>query len=189
MVVGRFNGGGAGNRFAMDWSSVFVPDTPLLEIFIRGTVMYLVIYFLLRLVFKRQAGTTAITDLLVIVLLADAAQNGMAGDYKAVPDGLLLVSVIVFWALVLDAAAWRFPKVEKIVKPRPLLLIRNGRLMRENMARELLTELELFSQLREQGVTRLADVWRAQMEPDGRLSVITQSGRGKRPHNRGERVT
>ncbi|SHF07130.1 DUF421 domain-containing protein [Streptoalloteichus hindustanus] len=164
----------------MDWSSVFVPDTPLLEIVIRGTVMYLVIYFLLRLVFKRQAGTTAITDLLVIVLLADAAQNGMAGDYKAVPDGLLLVSVIVFWAVLLDAVAWKFPRVEKIVKPRPLPLVRNGRLVRENMARELLTELELFSQLREQGVTRLADVWRAQIEPDGRLSVIRKDERGGR---------
>ena len=59
-------------------------------------------FALLRFVLKREAGTLAITDLLVVVLIADAAQNAMADDYRSVPDGLLLVATIVFWSYALD---------------------------------------------------------------------------------------
>lgn len=48
----------------IDWENMFVPDTPLLEIFFRGTIMYLSIYFLLRFVLKRQAGSLGIADVL-----------------------------------------------------------------------------------------------------------------------------
>nr|MBP7571903.1 DUF421 domain-containing protein [Acidobacteriota bacterium] len=73
----------------VDWGRVFAFDTPWLEIVVRGTAIYLGLFLLLRLVLKRQAGTVGITDLLVIVLIADAAQNAMADDYRSVPDGLL----------------------------------------------------------------------------------------------------
>ena len=75
---------------AVDWEHIFLPDMPLLEIFIRGSVMYLSLFFLLRLVLKRQVGSIGITDLLVIVLIADAAQNAMAADYQSLPDGMEL---------------------------------------------------------------------------------------------------
>ena len=71
----------------VNWHDVFVPDTPLLEIFVRGTIVYLAIFALLRFVLTRQSGNLGVTDLLVIVLIADAAQNAMASEYKSVPDG------------------------------------------------------------------------------------------------------
>src|SRR3954451_9354077 len=62
----------------------------------RGTLIYLCLFLLLRLVLKRQAAGVAITDLLVIVLIADAAHNAMADIYRSVSDGVFLVAVIVF---------------------------------------------------------------------------------------------
>jgi len=70
----------------------------------------LALFLLLRLVLKRQSGNMGVTDLLVIVLIADAAQNAMASDYKSVPDGLLLVSTIVFWSYALDWLSYHFPR-------------------------------------------------------------------------------
>src|SRR3954471_22244442 len=72
----------------VNWNSVFIPDTPLLEIVVRGTVVYLAIFMLLRVVLKRQSGNLGMSDLLVVVLIADAAQNAMAAEYKSVPDGI-----------------------------------------------------------------------------------------------------
>ena len=69
--------------FNIDWRSMFVPTESILEIVIRGTIMYIGMYALLR-VFRRQAGTVGIADLLVIVVIADAAQNGMAGDSRSI---------------------------------------------------------------------------------------------------------
>lgn len=109
----------------VDWAHVLVPETPLLEILVRGTIAYLVLSMLLRVVLRRQAGALGITDLLVVVLVADAAQNAMADNYNSVPDGLFLVAVIVGWAWLLDAASYRFRWLERLLRPRPLPLVEN----------------------------------------------------------------
>lgn len=158
----------------LDWKSVFFLDKPLLEIIVRGSVMYLALFALLRLVLKRESGALGITDLLVVVLLADAAQNGMAGDYQSLPDGLILVATIVFWAWTLDWLGYRVPAIQRLVHPPPLPLIKDGRLLRRNMRRELITDDELMSQLRLHGVSDPSDVVAAYMEGDGRISVIMQ---------------
>jgi uncharacterized membrane protein YcaP (DUF421 family) len=151
---------------------VFVPDTPLLEIFVRGTIVYLAIFALLRFVLTRQSGNLGVTDLLVIVLIADAAQNAMASEYKSVPDGLLLVATIVFWSYVLDWLAYHFPTFRRLIHPPSLELVRDGKVNRRNMRRELITVDELKAQLREQGIEDLSQVRKACMEGDGRISVV-----------------
>jgi uncharacterized membrane protein YcaP (DUF421 family) len=164
----------------VDWGTVFVPKTPLLEIVVRGTLVYLALFAMLRLVLKRQSGAIGVSDLLVVVLIADAAQNAMAGDYKSVPDGVLLVAVIIFWSYALDWLGHRYPRVGRFLHPPPLLLVEDGRMHRRNMRAELITPEELMSQLREQGVEHLARVKRAYMEGDGKLSVVTRDG-GQHP--------
>lgn len=155
-----------------NWQKVFQPDTPLLEIFVRGTVMYLGLFVLLRLVLKRQSGAVGITDLLVIVLIADAAQNAMAANYSSISDGLILVSVLIFWNYLLDWLGYHVPFFERIVRPAPLALIRNGVMLRRNMRQELITEEELMVALRQQGLEDPKQVRSAHMEGDGRISII-----------------
>lgn len=167
-----------------DWEKMFVPQTPLPEVVIRGSIMYLVLYALLRVVLKRESGTTGVTNLLVIVLLADAAQNGMAGDYTSVTDGALLVAVIVGWSFLLDAIAYRWPKAARVIRPKPLLLVRDGEILYRNLRREFITVDELHEQLREQGIPDLSDVHEARMEPDGQFSVTTRSAEEQRRRRR-----
>lgn len=165
-----------------DWRRIFMPNTPLLEIFVRGSVTYLAIFFLLRIILKREAGTLGMTDLLVVVMLADAVQNGMADDYHAVTDGILLVSTILGWSYFLNFLGFYFPVIQKLVHPPPLLLIKNGVLVRNNLRKEFITEDELMSQVREQGVDSISEVKEAYIEMDGRISVVgyTQNNRGNR---------
>ncbi len=168
--------------FGVDWGRMLLPDTPVVEIFVRGSLVYLTLFVLLRLVLKREAGAIGISDLLVVVLLADAAQNAMADDYTSLPDGLLLVGTIVFWSYAINWLGFRFRPFERLVRPGPLPLVRNGQLMRRNMRQELLTEAELMSQIRLQGCDDLASVKLAQIEPDGRISVISHDGAGNGHH-------
>lgn len=155
----------------MDWHSIFTPTIPVLEIVFRGTVIYLFLFFMLR-VLRREAGGMGISDLLVVVLVADASQNAMASEYKSITEGLVLVATIAFWAYFLDWLGYRFTVVERLLRPAPLLLIRNGRLLRQNMKRELIREEELMSQLRENGLTQLGEVKKCYMEGDGRISIV-----------------
>ena len=157
----------------MDWVKAFSFDTPPLEIVVRGTVMYLALYVLLRVVLKRETGITSMTDLLAVVLIADAAQNGMAGTYTSISDGVLLAMVIISWAFLLNWMAHRWSWVSRIIKPKPLLMISDGKLLRNNMRRELVTDENLREQARKQGIRDLADVTEGWMESDGQFSFIT----------------
>jgi uncharacterized membrane protein YcaP (DUF421 family) len=169
----------------VDWKGMLVPDTSLLEIFIRGTLVYLSLFVLLRVVLKRQRGGVAFTDLLVIVLIADAAQNAMAGEYTSVPDGLLLILVIVGWAYSLDWLGYRVPMIQRLVHPEGVHLFRDGRLLRKNLAKENITDEELWSQLRSQGVDDLDEVDEVILEGDGQLSVVRKDN--DRPNTRRRR--
>jgi uncharacterized membrane protein YcaP (DUF421 family) len=155
-----------------DWASLFRPDTPLTEIFVRGTITYLALFALLRIVLKRQSGDVGLSDLLVVVLIADAAQNGMANDYSSVTDGIFLVATIVFWSYALDWLGYRFPRFQTFVRPPPLQLIRDGNIIRRNLRKELLTEEELRSMVRESGYTEFGEIKEAFMEGDGQVSIV-----------------
>lgn len=161
---------------APDWAEMFAIDTPLLEIFMRGSLIYLGIFVLLRVVLKREAGTLGMTDLLVVVLIADAAQNGMSADYNSVTDGLLLVATILFWSWLLNLISYKWKWFGRITHPRSLSLIKDGKVNKRNLRQELITHQELLSILREHGVETVAEVSDARMEGDGQISVIPMKG-------------
>jgi uncharacterized membrane protein YcaP (DUF421 family) len=154
------------------WHDLFFPSVSILELILRGSLVYLVLFALLRFVLKRVTGTLNIGDLLIIVLIADAAQNAMSAGYTSVTDGLILVATIIFWSYALDWLAYHFPRFERLLHPPPLPLVRDGKMLARNMRRELISVDELMSHLREQDVTDLKEVKTASMEGDGRISVV-----------------
>lgn len=157
----------------IDWRAVFVPTLSVAEMVLRGTLVYLLLFAFLRLL-RRQAGALGVSDLLVVVLIADAAQNAMASEYKSITEGAVLVATIAGWDYLLDWLGYRFPRLERVLRPKALPLIRNGRMLRQNMRQEMVTEEELMSQLRQQGVADVAEVKTCCLEGDGRISVITR---------------
>jgi uncharacterized membrane protein YcaP (DUF421 family) len=172
--------------FQVDWHSIFVPHQPLVEIIIRGTFMYLAIFVLLR-IFRRQAGSFTIADLIVIVIIADAAQNGMAGDSKSVTESLVLIGTIIFWNYFLDWLGFTSKFFRRILDPEKLAVIEDGKFLRENMRRELITTDELMSQMRESGIEDVSEIKTAHLERDGHFSFIkkkkTDDKAGKNPEN------
>jgi uncharacterized membrane protein YcaP (DUF421 family) len=159
-----------------DWHSVFIPTTPLLELVLRGTLMYFALLFALRLLGRRQVGSLSLMDLLLIVLIADAAQNAMSAEYRSITEGLVLCGTLIGWNYFVDSLAFRSKWFARLLEPPPLPLVRDGQLQRRNMRRELLTEEEVLSQLREQGVDDVQLVRLAYIEPDGAFSVLKYDG-------------
>lgn len=154
---------------------MFVPHGSLLEPLIRGSLMYLGMFAILR-IFRRQAGSISIADLLLIVIIADAAQNGMAGEAKSVTEAMLLIGTIVFWDYFLDFLGFRSAFFSRILEPRPVVLVKNGRILRNNLKTEMITEDELMSQLRQRGIEDIADVKECCLESNGEFSVIRFDG-------------
>lgn len=158
-----------------DWSSLFHFSLSPFELIARGSAIYWYIFLIFRLVLRRDVGSLAIADILLLVLIADASQNAMTGDYKTVADGMVLIGTLAGWNWLLDVLSFRFKWLERLLQPSPLCLVREGKLQRRNLRRELISDRELISSLREQGVDDITQVRRAYMESDGNISVLKKT--------------
>lgn len=155
-----------------DWSTIFSLSVPLTEIIARGSAMYWFLFLLFRFVIRRDVGAVGIADILLLVIVADAAQNGMAGQSSSVLDGMVLVATLVGWNVLLDWLSFRFPAMHRLAQPQPLKLVEDGQILWRNMRREFVAEDELWSALRQAGVDSLDQVKSVYMEENGQISVI-----------------
>lgn len=160
----------------IDWTQIFGLTVSPWELVIRGSAMFWFLFLIFRFVIRRDVGAVGIADILMIVIIADASQNAFSGEYRSVTDGMILVSVLIGWNYLVDWLSFRFPAFRRLVQPPPLLLVRNGQMLRRNMRSELITEEDLLAKLREQGVTSLKSVKTVHMESDGQISVVKKTG-------------
>ena len=171
----------------VDYAELFALHVPPLELVLRGTLMYWLLLLLFRFVLRRDSGSLGVADILLIVIIADAAQNGMAGSYQTVSEGAVLGVTLVFWNYALDWAAYRWPAIHWLTDPPPLQLVKDGQLLMRNLRKEYLTREDVQAQLREAGVDDLASVRAAYLEGDGKLSVLPfEADRTPRPRPPGE---
>ncbi|MFN7938859.1 MAG: DUF421 domain-containing protein [Bryobacteraceae bacterium] len=158
------------------------------ELIVRGTVMYWLLFLLMRFVLRRDAGSLSLADVLMIVFLGSAAQNGISGEYKTIGEAVVLVGTIAFWNYLFDWMAFRYRWFARFAEPRVIPLIRHGRVLKENLRREMLTVEELQGQLRASGIENIGEVKHALLEADGHISVIQFGGSGVRaPRDQGPR--
>jgi uncharacterized membrane protein YcaP (DUF421 family) len=170
--------------FTVGWADLFIPAHSVAEMVVRGTLMYLALFIILRFVAHRQRSAIGISDVLVIVLIADAAQNAFAKEYRSITEGVVLVLTIILWDLFLDWLEYHWRPIGWLVQPTPVCLVRDGRFVVAAMRNEMLTREELLAQAREQGILRVSQIKLAQMEPSGNISFITYE---KKPERRSKR--
>jgi uncharacterized membrane protein YcaP (DUF421 family) len=164
----------------VDWSNLFAFTVSPVELFVRGTLTYLFLFALFRFVVRRDTGGLGISDLLVLVIIADASQNAMAGEYKSVTDGFLLISTIIGWSMLLNYLSMKFRFVRRIVLAQPLCLIKDGVKQEKNLRHELISDEELAEMLREHEIEDISEVRRAYLEPDGQITVLRKKPEGDR---------
>ena len=117
------------------------------------------------------------------MIIADAVQNGMAGEYRTITEALVLVVTIFAWATAIDWLDFRFPRL-RLAAAKEILIVRDGKILAANLARERVTEDELLSQLRLHGQDSPEGVERAYIEGDGHVSVILRDRKMKQPTGR-----
>ena len=142
------------------------------ELFIRGSMIYLGLVLIFRFVLRRDIGSLGVPDVLFIVLVADAAQNAMAGEYRTITDGVVLVGTLVFWNLMLDGLAYISPRMRRLIELPALPLIKDGKWVRGNLKRHWITTDEVMSKLRQHGIVDIHEIHIATLEPDGELGVV-----------------
>ncbi|QRF59548.1 DUF421 domain-containing protein [Variovorax paradoxus] len=154
-------------------AALLTPELPLWEMVLRGSAVYWFLLVVFRFVLRRDVGSLGVADLLFVVLVADAASNGMQGDYKTLGDGFVLLSTLIAWNFGLDWLGYHVKAVSRFLDPPAEVIVKHGRPVHRALRRQMITLEELGAKLREQGVEDIAKVRVARMESDGQLSVST----------------
>lgn len=166
---------------AIDWVRMLTFTVSPAELFIRGSLTFLLLFVLFRFIVHRDVGALGVSDLLVLVVIADAAQNAMSDDYHSLTDGAVLIGTIIGWNFALNYLSFHFAAVRRFTLPRPLCLIRDGVRQERNLRRELIAHEELDEMLREHEIEDVSEVRRAYLEPDGQLTVVRKRRRDSPP--------
>jgi uncharacterized membrane protein YcaP (DUF421 family) len=154
------------------WATVFVPEMPLLELLARAAILYFGILMLLRVFPRRTGGELTAMDLVLILLITEAASHAL-GDFSSLTDGLILIVFMMGLNLLVNTLSYRFGAIEKLVSAPPLQIVRDGRVLPRNLRREFLTADELESYLRQNDIDDISEVKEAFVEGEGHITFVT----------------
>ena len=142
------------------------------EFVVRAVIVYGFLLVILRLTGKRQVGQLAPFDLVLLLVLSNAVQNSMNGGDNSLTGGLVTATTLIALNWVISYATYRSKRLEALIEGRPQLVIHNGQLHEEVMARAKLTHHELLAALRRAGCAGVAEVHVAVLENNGAISVV-----------------
>src|SRR5690606_13406777 len=155
----------------MNFPELFHIEASVMELVLRGTIIYIGILLLLRILPHRTGGEIATMDLVFILLIAEGATHSF-GEYSSLTEGFIVIGTLAGWNYLINVLSYHSKFVEKLVSPPAVQVIKNGRMEKRIMRREYLTEEELIEHLRSQGIEDVSKVKKAFLESDGSISVI-----------------
>lgn len=147
-----------------------------MDIVLRGIVVFVFLYVLMRLIGRRELSTLEPFDLILLVVLGDAVQQGLTQDDYSLTGAILAIGTIALLQLGVSYANFRFPRLRPILDGEPIVVVQDGKPIERNMRRERLTPEDLATAMRRQGVGSLDEVQWAVMETSGSISFIKRSG-------------
>lgn len=147
-----------------------------MDIVIRASVMFAILFGLLRLMGKRELGQMTPFELVMLVVLGDLIQQGITHNDFSLTGATLAIATFGFWASILGWVSYRWPRAERAIEGEPRVLIRDGALIATSLKRDRLTRREVESEMRLAGIGHVRDVAWAILEPEGRISFIRRGG-------------
>ncbi len=147
-----------------------------MEIVLRASAMFVVLYLLLRLLGKRELGKMTPFEMIVLIVLGDLIQQGVTQNDFSLTGATLAIATFAFWGLMLSWVTYLWPRAEKVLDGEPQVLVQHGRLLERNLKRDRLTRAEVESEMRLAGIARMSEVEWAVLESNGKISFIERKG-------------
>src|SRR6266496_4355145 len=148
---------------------------PVMDIVLRGVFIFFVLYLLMRVIGRRELSSLEPFDLILLVVLGDAVQQGLTQDDYSLTGALLAIGTIAMLQLGVSYANFRFPRLRPFLDGEPIVVVRDGKPIERNLRRERVTLDDLTSAMRQQNIAQIDDVQWAVMETSGAISFIKKS--------------
>jgi len=145
-----------------------------MDIALRSIFLFFFVYLLMRVLGRRELSSLEPFDLILLVVLGDAIQQGLTQDDYSVTGAVIVISTIGTLAVMTSYLNFRVPLVRRVLDGRPIVLLQDGKVIERNMRRERITVDELAEEARGQQISSLDDVQWAVFEPSGKISFIAK---------------
>ena len=140
---------------------------------IRGITVYLFLLLVLRISGKRSLASISVFDFVLVLILSETVQQALIDNDNSLTNAFLLVVTLIGFDVVLSHVKGKFPRVEKVIDSAPVLVIREGEILRDRMARERVDDADILASARElQAISRLDEIDYAVVEQSGNITVI-----------------
>lgn len=141
----------------------------------RGVVVFVFLFLLMRIMGKRELSSLEPFDLILLIILGDAVQQGLTQDDYSLTGAMLAVGTIAVLQIATSYANFKFPRLRSLLDGEPLVVVQDGKPIVKNLDRERLTADDLAVAARREGIAKLDDVAWAVIEPSGTISFIKKS--------------
>ncbi len=144
----------------------------MITAFFRTVILYLILMLALRLLGKRQIADLEPSELVLTLTISDLASVPMQNYGIPLINGVLPILTLLCLSMLVSFLSLKSIRFRAIVCGKPAIIVRDGQIMQQSMARNRLTVDELFEQLRTQGYSDLHAVKYAILETNGQLSIL-----------------
>lgn len=151
---------------------MWTPELPVVEKIIRAAAVYFFLLVAFRLTGKRQLGQMSSFDLVVLLIISNIVQNAMIGNDNSITGGFIGAATILVLNYGIARLVVANRSVERLIEGAPTVLIHNGKVIEQNLRRELLTRDELMAALRRQGILSVDEVRVALLEETGAITAV-----------------
>jgi len=145
------------------------------DIVFRGIFVFVFLYVLMRMIGRRELSSLEPFDLILLIVLGDAVQQGLTQDDYSLTGAFLAIGTIAVLQLVVSYANFRFPKLRPVLDGEPIVVVQDGKPIEKNLRRERVTIEDLAAAARKQSIAKIDDVQWAVMETSGAISFIKKS--------------
>jgi uncharacterized membrane protein YcaP (DUF421 family) len=151
------------------------------EVVYRAAVIYFFLWFVTRVVGKRELGQLSAFELVLLVTMGDLIQQGVGFEDYSVTGAMLAVGTFALLIVLFSTISWRFPRTRRTLEGQPVIVVQNGTMRNDVMRYERLPDSELIQAMRQQGIDDLRKVKIGVLEPDGKFSFFTDEDQQSQP--------
>jgi uncharacterized membrane protein YcaP (DUF421 family) len=146
-----------------------------MDIVLRGIVVFFFLYVIMRVIGRRELSTLEPFDLILLVILGDAVQQGLTQDDYSLTGAFLAIGTIAVLQVAVSYTNFRFPRLRPLLDGEPIIVVQDGKPIERNLKRERITLEDLAAAARRQNIATLEDVRWAVLETSGSVSFIKKS--------------
>ena len=143
-----------------------------MDIVLRAIAVFIFLMVLIRVIGRRELSSLQPFDLVLLIILGDAVQQGLTQDDYSLTGAFLAVGTIAVLQVLVSWVSYRFPRTRPVIEGTPIIVIQDGKPIERNLKRERIDVGDVEEAARQEGIASLAEVKWAVLETTGRISFI-----------------